>query len=80
MTPRQTKAKPIDELVDHLSQHGSQNLDADLDEKTPSLTAHEWNALSNDEQQTHLLHYRMTYLAESEVSQLVSTTWDCPGQ
>ena len=61
------QAKPIDELVDHLSQHGSQNLDADCDEKTPSLTAHEWNALSNDEQQTHLLHYRMTYLAESEV-------------
>ena len=62
------QAKPIDELIDHLSQHGSQNFDADCDENTPSLTADEWNSLSNDEQQTHLLHYRMTYLAESEVN------------
>ena len=62
------QAKPIDELIDHLSQDGSKNLDAYCDENTPSLTAHEWNALSNGEQQTHLLHYRMTYLAESEVN------------
>ena len=62
------QAKPIDELIDHLSRHGSKSLDADCDENTPSLTAHEWNALSNDEQKTHLLHYRMTYLAESEVN------------
>ena len=62
------QAKPIDELIDLLSQHGSKNLDAHCDENTPSLTAHEWNALSNDEQQTHLLQYRMTYLAESEVN------------
>ena len=62
------KAKPIDELMNHLSQHGSKNLDADCDENTPSLTAHEWNTLSKDKQQNHLLHYRMTYLAESEVN------------
>ena len=62
------QAKPIDELIEHLRQHGTQNLDADCDENTPSITAHEWNALSSDEQQTHLLHYRMTYLAESEVN------------
>ena len=62
------KAKPIDKLIKHLCQHGSQNLYADCDENTPSFTAFEWNALSNDEQKTHLLHYRMTYLAESEVN------------
>ena len=62
------KAKHIDELISHLIQYGSQNLDADCDENTPSLTANEWNALSNDEQQTHLLYYRMTYLADSEVN------------
>ncbi len=62
------KAKPIDELIDHLSQHGTQNLNANCDENTPSLTADAWNALSDDKQQTYLLHYRMTYLAESEVN------------
>ena len=62
------QAKPIDELIILLGQHGSKNLNADCDEDTPSLTSHEWNALSSDEQQKHLLHYRMTYLAESEVN------------
>lgn len=49
------KAKPIDELIDHLSQHGTQNLNANCDENTPSLTADAWNALSDDKQQTYLL-------------------------
>ena len=50
------QAKPIDELIILLGQHGSKNLNADCDEDTPSLTSHEWNALSSDEQQKHLLH------------------------
>ncbi|GIR50377.1 MAG: hypothetical protein CM15mP59_1190 [Flavobacteriaceae bacterium] len=37
--------------------------------KTPTSThADQWSSLSEDEQQAYLLHYRMTYLAESEVN------------
>ena len=62
------RAKPISTLIDHLDKWGTDQLDAHCDEDTPLLTATEWKALTSDEQQTYLLHYRMTYLAESEVN------------
>ena len=62
------QARPIDELINHLAAHGTKNLSAHCDEDTTSLTADQWSSLSEDEQQAYLLHYRMTYLAESEVN------------
>ena len=68
MIPKQIKPRPIDELINHLAAHGTKTLSAHCDEDTTSLTADQWSSLSEDEQQAYLLHYRMTYLAESEVN------------
>ena len=51
------QARPIDELINHLAAHGTENLSAHCDENTTSLTADQWSSLSEDEQQTYLLHY-----------------------
>ena len=65
---KSNQARPIEELIDHLESHGTENLSAHCDEKTTSLTADQWSSMSSAEQQTYLLHYRMTYLATSEVN------------
>ena len=69
MIPKTDQAfRPIDELINHLAANGTDNLTAHCDEKTTSLTADQWSSFSEEEQQTYLMHYRMTYLAESEVN------------
>jgi len=64
----QDKARPIDDLVALLHDGGTQHIAAACDEDTPELTARQWEAMLPDQQQAYLLHYRMTYLAESEVN------------
>ena len=62
------KAKPITELIAHFSSKGSQHISAACDENTAIFSAEEWNAFSAQQQQQHLLQYRLTYLAEAEVN------------
>lgn len=65
---KQNKARPIEFLVQHLTQFGTQQLDAVCDEITPDVTAAEWKQMSKAQKEKFLLHFRLTYLAETEVN------------
>jgi len=65
---KEDKARSIDELMKAFETNGTQGVDAVCDEDTPSFTAEEWKALSEKEKQEILLHYRLTYLAETTVN------------
>ncbi|CCG54544.1 Leucine--tRNA ligase [Flavobacterium indicum GPTSA100-9 = DSM 17447] len=62
------KAEDISTLVSIFEKEGNANVNAVCDEHIISFTAAEWNAFSSEEQQKILLHYRLTYLAETEVN------------
>ena len=61
------KARPISELVESFAKQGTQGLDAACT-KPLSFTADEWNAMSEKEQQTTLLNYRLAYIADTWVN------------
>ncbi|MDX8566987.1 leucine--tRNA ligase [Elizabethkingia sp. HX XZB] len=65
------KAEAIDTLIKHLSEKGTEGLNAVQTEKL-EFTAAEWNAKSEKEQQDILLNYRLAFRAETTVN------W-CPG-
>lgn len=65
------KAEAIDTLIKHLSEKGTEGLNAVQTEKI-EFTAAEWNAKSEKEQQEILLNYRLAFRAETTVN------W-CPG-
>lgn len=54
------KARPIEELVAHLSAKGNEGLVAATSFKKP-LSASEWNAMTPGEQSDHLMNYRLAY-------------------
>ncbi|WP_259071425.1 leucine--tRNA ligase [Mucilaginibacter sp. X4EP1] len=62
------KAQSIAQLVSHFEQNGSAGINAVCDEEILSFTAAQWKAMSNQEQQSELLKYRLTYLRESTVN------------
>ncbi|SCW65163.1 leucine--tRNA ligase [Mucilaginibacter sp. NFR10] len=62
------KAQSIDQLVAHFETKGSAGINAICDDEILSFTADEWKAFSNEEQQSELLKYRLTYLRESTVN------------
>lgn len=62
------KAKPISDLVDRLAASGNIGLNAAAEDDTPQITAAEWNAMSEKEQQLFLLNYRLTFPEESYVN------------
>ncbi|KGO90457.1 leucine--tRNA ligase [Flavobacterium suncheonense] len=62
------KAESIETLTVQFEQNGNANVNAVCDENVPSFTAAQWNAFSSEEQQSILLQYRLTYLAETEVN------------
>jgi leucyl-tRNA synthetase len=66
------KAEDISTLIALFEKEGNTNSNAVCDDNIPTFSASEWNAFSSSEQQKMLLHYRLTYLAETEVN------W-CPG-
>ncbi len=65
------KALPIEQLTAHLAQHGTDGLDVMQSEEL-ALTAREWNAMNEEQQQQTLMNYRIAYLGETMVN------W-CPG-
>jgi leucyl-tRNA synthetase len=62
------RAKPISEMIHRFEQDGNHHIKAVCDADTPAFTAAEWKAFSEDEKQKILLHYRLAYLAETEVN------------
>jgi leucyl-tRNA synthetase len=62
------KAESIDTLIIVFEKEGNANVNAVCDDDTPAFSAEEWRALSEKEQQTILLNYRLTYLSETTVN------------
>ena len=63
----QGKAMPIENLVAHFEQKGSEGIDAAQSEAL-TFTAEEWKAMSEKEQQEVLMNYRIAYLGETMVN------------
>ena len=61
------KAKPITELVAHLSTQGTDGLDVACSEEI-TITAEQWNAMTEKEQQQTLMNYRIAYRGETMVN------------
>ena len=61
------KARPIEELEKHLSEHGTDGLDAACSEEF-ALTAAQWNAMTEQEKRQTLMNWRLAYLGETMVN------------
>ena len=61
------RACPISELVKKLSESGTEGLDVAGSEEL-SITAAQWNAMSEHEQEEVLMNYRIAYLGETMVN------------
>jgi leucyl-tRNA synthetase len=62
------KAMKISDLVERFKAEGNTKVNAVCDEDTPPLSAAQWNAFSEKEQQLFLLKYRLTFPEESFVN------------
>ncbi len=62
------KAAPISDLMVRFTTEGNAKINAVCDEDTPVFTAADWNAMSEKEQQSLLLKYRLTFPEESYVN------------
>ncbi|MDO4217080.1 MAG: leucine--tRNA ligase [Bacteroidales bacterium] len=61
------QARPIAELIAHLEQQGTEGLDVACSEPM-HVTAQEWNAMDETQQQQMLMNYRLAYLADIPVN------------
>ena len=66
------KALKISDLIARFAKSGNKSVNAVCDEDTSDFSAEQWNGMTENEQQTLLLKYRLTYPDESVVN------W-CPG-
>ena len=62
------KAEPIETLITLFETEGNSKVNAACDDDTPTFTAAQWHAMTAESKQRHLLKYRLTYLAETEVN------------
>lgn len=62
------KAEDISTLTTIFEKEGNATVNAVCDDNIASFSSSEWNAFSSEQQQKILLHYRLTYLAETEVN------------
>ena len=62
------KAEPIKTLIALFEKQGNIGVSAACDDDTPTFTAAQWHAMTAESKQRHLLKYRLTYLAETEVN------------
>lgn len=62
------KAEPIETLIALFEKEGNSKINAACDDDTPTFTAAQWHAMTAESKQRHLLKYRLTYLAETEVN------------
>ena len=61
------RALPIDQLVKHLEEKGTEGLDVAQTEEL-TLTAEEWKAMDEKQKQQTLMNYRIAYLGETMVN------------
>lgn len=61
------KAQPINELIRHFEQNGTEGINVAESEEL-SFTAAEWNTKSEEEKQQTLMNYRIAYLGETMVN------------
>ena len=61
------KALPINSLIEQLEKDGTNKLHAATSNEE-SISAEEWKAMSEEEQQRFLMHYRIAYQAETKVN------------
>lgn len=61
------KAKPIQELIAHLDEHGTAGLSVAQGEEL-SFTASEWKAMDAEAQNKVLMNYRLAYLGDTMVN------------
>ena len=61
------KAMPIEQLIEHFAQKGTEGLDVAQGEEL-TFTADEWNAWDERRQQEVLMNYRIAYLGETMVN------------
>lgn len=61
------KALPIENIIKHLSIYGTDGLNVAQNEEL-NLTAAQWNAMNEQEQQQVLMNYRIAYLGETMVN------------
>ncbi|PHN04455.1 leucine--tRNA ligase [Flavilitoribacter nigricans] len=62
------KALPIEQLIERLAREGNAAVKAACDDDTPVISAADWNAMSEEQQQLFLLQYRLTFPKESYVN------------
>lgn len=62
------KALKINDLVERFKMEGNSKVKAVCDDSTPSVSAKQWNKMSEKEQQIFLLQYRLTFPEESFVN------------
>lgn len=64
---KKNKALPISLLVEQLEKDGTNNIHAATSNEE-SISAEEWEAMNEEEQQRFLMHYRIAYQAETKVN------------
>ncbi|MGJ8548173.1 leucine--tRNA ligase [Winogradskyella wichelsiae] len=62
------KSEAIGTLISKFEVEGNATVNAACDDNIEPFTAEEWNNYTSEEQQSILLKYRLTYLAETEVN------------
>lgn len=61
------KARPVEDLISHFSQHGTEGIDAACS-KDLSFSADEWNAMTEKQKADVLMNYRIAYQGETTVN------------
>ena len=61
------KARPIEELVEHFNQHGTEGCNAHTN-STDEFTADEWKAMTQVQKNDVLMNYRIAYLGNTMVN------------
>lgn len=62
------KAQPIERLIQHLEQRGTEGLDAACTDESLTFTAEEWHGMTSREQSDALMNWRIAYLGEMMVN------------
>ena len=65
---RLKKAQPIEQLIAHFEQQGTEDLDVAQTDETLSFTADEWKALDDKHKSDSLMNYRIAYKGETMVN------------
>jgi leucyl-tRNA synthetase len=65
---RLKKAQPIEQLIAHFEQQGTEDLDVAQTDETLSFTADEWKAMDDKQKSDTLMNYRIAYKGETMVN------------